>query len=101
MILFCLSLFTLSQYASPPVFYMYILNYSTSKLVTSVEFTKAPSLSNLINFHGCFSFFSFVRMMRIMRKWDSLGAVGNIYSIPVFARTEASTEANPQMEVKL
>ena len=51
--------------------------------------------------HEYFSFFSFVRMMRIMRKWDSLGAVGNIYSIPVFARTEASTEANPQMEVKL
>ena len=51
--LLCLSIFPLIHDAPPPVFSMYILNSSTSKLVTSVEFSNAPSSSILTPFHAC------------------------------------------------
>ena len=53
MLLLCLLLFPLGQYASPPVVSMFIFNSSTGKFVTSVEFSNAPSSSIITCFHGC------------------------------------------------
>ena len=80
---------------------MDILNSSTSKSVTSVQFSKAPYLSTLICLHGHFSFFNVVRMKRMMRIGDRLYAVGNTRSIIVFVQTAVSMELDPRMEVTL
>ena len=42
------------------------LNSTTSKLVTPVEFSKAPYSSTLISLHGCCSLFNFVNMKWMM-----------------------------------
>ena len=97
MLLFCISLFPLIRDASPPVVSMDILNSSTSKFVTSVEFAKAPSLSTLTRLHGCCSFFGVFRMKSMMLTGDFLDAVGNTHSILVFAQTTVSMEVNPRM----
>ena len=52
-LLFCL-FFTLSYEVYPTVVSMDILNSSTRKLVTSVEFSKAPYSSTLTRLHGRF-----------------------------------------------
>ena len=52
-IMLCISLFLLIQNEYPPVVSMDIFNSSTIKLVTFVEFSKAPSSSTLIFSHGC------------------------------------------------
>ena len=101
MLLLCLSFLPLIQDAFPPVVSMNIFNSSTSKLVTSVEISRAPSSSYPISFHGCCSFFSFVRIKRMVQKGDILGAVGNIRSIVFFAQRKVSMELNPRMEVLL
>ena len=54
MLLLCLLFFPLSQDASPPVFSMDIFNSSTSKFVTSVEFSKASSQSNITRLQRVF-----------------------------------------------
>ena len=95
----CLSLFPFSQDTSPPVVFMNILNYSTSKLVTSVDFDNAPSSSTLIHLHGCCSFFNVVRMKLMMHTWACLDAVGNTHSIIFFLHTIVSMEVNRQMEI--
>ena len=80
---------------------MDILNLSTSKLVTSIEFSKSPSSSNIIRFHGWCSFFNVVRMKRTMQKGYNLDAVGNTRSIIVFSHKTVSMEVNPWREVIL
>ena len=57
MLLLCLLLFPLRQDASKPAVSMNILNYSTSKLVTPVDFAKEPSSSTLIRLHEYCSLF--------------------------------------------
>ena len=52
-ILLCISLFTLRQDGPPPVFFIDILNYSTSMLVTYIELFKATSSPTIIRLHGC------------------------------------------------
>ena len=86
-IMLCISFFPSSRDAPPLVVYMNILNSSTSKLVTSIEFSKARYSSTLTIFHGCCSSLNFVRTKRMMRT----GA--HLY--------EVSMEANPRMEVTL
>ena len=101
MILLFLSFFLLIQDASPPVFSMDIFNYSIVNFVKSVEFSKAPSSSTLIHFHGCCSFFSVVRMKHIMRTGSILDSVGDTHRILFFAQMAVSMEVNPRMEVTL
>ena len=101
MIMLFFPFFTLIQYTSPSVVSMYMLNYSTSKLVKSVEITRAPSTSTLICLHECCSFSSAVRMKRMMHIGDCSDAVGNTHIILVFANTIVSMEMNSQMEVTL
>ena len=101
MLLLWHSLLQLSQDASPPVVSMDILNSSTSKFVTSVEFSNALYSSTLTSLHGCCSFRSVVRMKRLMRTGALLDLVQNTYSILVFANTTVSTEVKPRMEVML
>ena len=38
---------------------MVTLKSSTRRLVTSIEFSKAPFYSNIMRFHGCCSLFNF------------------------------------------
>ena len=80
---------------------MDILNSSTSKLVTSVDFSKAPYLSTLTRLHGCCSLLAVIRMKRMIHTGDFLDAVGNIHSIIFFAQTAVSMEMNPQIEFTL
>ena len=81
----CLSLFPLIQDASPQVVFMDILNYLTIKLITSVEFSNAPSSSTNIHLHGCCWLFSVVRMKWMIQAGNHLDAVGNTHNILVFS----------------
>ena len=63
---------------------MDILNSSTSKLVTSAELAKAPSLSIITRLNGCCSFFNVVRTKLMIYTDTSLDAVGNNHIIIVF-----------------
>ena len=101
MLMLFIMCFLLSHDASPPVVSMDILNSSTSKLVISVKFSEAPSLSTLTRLCGCFSFFDVVRMKWIMHTDARLGAVGNTHIILVFAHTTVIIEVNSQMGVAL
>ena len=98
-ILLCLSLFTLSQDAPQTVASMDIFNYSISKFVTCIEFTKAQYSSSIIRLHGCYSFFSFVRMNHTIRKGGILDAAENTHTVIVFLQTTVRMEVNPHMEV--
>ena len=98
-LLLYLSLFPLGQDASPPVFSMDILISSTSKLVKSVEFFKAPYSSTLTRFHGCCSLFNIVIMKWMMWKGAHLDAVGNTHSILIFSQTTVIMEVNSHMGV--
>ena len=100
-IMLYLSFFPLIQYASTPVVSMHILNHSTSRLVKSINFSKAPSSSTLIFFHGCCSLFSIVRMKQMMLTGAHLDEVVNTHIIIFFAHTTVSMEVNPRMEVSL
>ena len=100
-LLLCLSFFSLSRDASPPVASMDILNLSTGKFVTSVEFDNVPSSSTLTRLYGCFSFISVVIIKRMMRTGALLGAVWNTDSILVFEQTTVIMEVKPWMEVTL
>ena len=84
-LMFRLSLFPFIQDTSPQVVSMDIFNYSTSKLVTSAEFYKAPSSLTLTRFHGCCSFFSVVRMEFMLRIVDHLDTLVNNHIILVFS----------------
>ena len=101
MLLLCLSLFSFIQYASPPVFYIDILDSPTSNFVTFVEFAKAPSSLTLICLHGWCSFFRVVRMKWNMRKRAYLDAVGNTHRALLFSQKTVSMEVNTCMEVTL
>ena len=85
MLLLCISSFMLSQDASPPVFSMDVLNSSTSKFVTSVDFANALYSSTITRLHGCCYFISVFIMKWMMRTGAILDAVGNTHSILVFA----------------
>ena len=80
---------------------MEMLNSSTRKLVTSVEISNMPYLSNLTCLHGCCLFFNVVRMDRMMRERASLDSVGDTHSIIVFVKTKVSMEVIPRMKVTL
>ena len=85
MTLLCLSLFPLSQDASPPVVSMDIFNSSIVKFVTSIEFSKSQSSSNLIYLHEFCSLFSVFSMNQMMWTRAILDAVGNTHIILVFS----------------
>ena len=85
MLLMCGYLFILIHEAYSPVVSVVIINYSTRMLVTSVEFSKAPSSSTLICLNGWFSFFNFVKMNRTIMNGSCLNEAGNIYILLVFA----------------
>ena len=99
MFLFYISLFPLIQDASPPVVSIYIWNYSTSKLVTSFEVTKATSSSTITTLIGCCSFFSVVKMHWMTRTWNRLDSVCNNHTIIFFAQTIVIIEVNTWTEV--
>ena len=101
MLMLFIMCFLLSHDASPPVVSMDILNSSTSKLVTSVNFSKASSPSTLTSLHGCYELFNCVRMKRMMRTGYCLDEVGNTYRILVFSQTKVRMEMNTCMEVTL
>ena len=101
MLLLCISSFKFIQYVSLPVVSTDILNSSISKLVTSVEFFKAPSSSTLTRLHGCCSLLSVFRKKRMMRTGACLDTVGNTHIILVFSHMTVSMEVNPWMEVTL
>ena len=100
-LMLCISLFQLIPDASPPLFYMDILNLPTINFVTSVYFSKAPSSPTLIRLHGWCSFFGIFIMNCTMLKRAYLDAVGHTHIILVFSQTTVSLEVNPQMEVTL
>ena len=62
MLLLCCSLFTLIYDASPQVVSTEMLNLSTSRLVTYVEFSKEPYSPTLTRFHGRCSLLNVFRM---------------------------------------
>ena len=66
MLMLCCLFFTLIHEASSLLFTTAIMNSSTWRLVTSVQFSKAPSLLTLTSMHRCFSFFNVVRMKHII-----------------------------------
>ena len=101
MILLCTSLFPLSHDTSPPVVYMDMLKSSTSRLETSVDFSKALSSSTLTYFHGCCSVFNVLSMKLRMHTGDCLDAVVNTHIIVAFAPTAVIMEVNPRVEVTL
>ena len=101
MLILCLLFLPLSQDASPPVVSMDILNSSTSKFVTYVEFFNAIYSSNIIRLHGCFLFSSVVRIYWMVRTGALVDAVGNTHSILVFAQTNVSMQLKPRMEMTL
>ena len=101
MLLLCPSLFPLILDALPPVVSVDILNLSTSKFVTYVEFSNALSSSTLTRFHGYCLFISVVSMKRMMRIYAILDAVVNTHSIIVFVHMTVSMEVIPLMEVML
>ena len=76
---------------------MNMLNSSSINLVTSVDFSKAPSLSNLTSFHESCSLLNVVRMNQIMHTGDMLDSVGNNHSIIIFYHTKLIMEVNPHM----
>ena len=96
-----LSLSLLGQDASPPVVSMDVLNSSTSKFVTSVEFDHVLSSSTLTILNCCCSFISVFIMKRIILTGALLDAVGNTHSIIVFVHMTVSMEVIPLMEVML
>ena len=71
------------------------------RLVTSVDFKKAPSSSTLTCLRGYFSFFNFVRMNKIIQIGDLLGTVGNVHIIIIFAHTKMIIDIKPWIEVTL
>ena len=101
MIILCVSLFPLSRDASPPVDSMDVLNLPTSKLVKSIEFSKASSSSALTRFHGCCLFLNIVSMKHMMWTGDFLDAVCNTHIILLFSKTKVRMEVGPRMEVTL
>ena len=101
MLLLCLSLFTFIQYASPPVVSLDILNSSTSKFVTYVEFANDLSLLILTRLHGCCLFICVVRIKLMTKIGTLLDVVGKNHIIIVFAQTTFSTEIKLCIEVTL
>ena len=83
----CLSLFTLRRDASPPVVSVEMLKSSTTKLVTYVEFLKAPSLSTLTHLYGWCSLFNVFKINQMIPTGDSLDSVGNTHIIIVLEQT--------------
>ena len=101
MILLYIPLLPLVQYASPQVGSMDTLNYSISKFVTYVDFSKALYSSTITRLNGCCSLFSVVRMKLMMQTGALLDAVGNNHIIIVFAQTTVRMEVKPQTKVML
>ena len=79
MIMLCRSLFPFCHDASPPEFSTEMLNSSTSRLVTFIDFTKAQSSSTLTSLYWCCSLFNVVKMEQMIRTGDHLDAVGNTH----------------------
>ena len=76
-----------------------ILNYSTNRLVTSVELSKAPYLSTITFLNGCCSFSNVVSIKLMIWNGDFLNSVGNTQRIIVFAHSKVSMEVNPWTEI--
>ena len=93
----CLSFFQLIHEALPPLVPMVMLKSSNRRLVTSVEFSKAPSSSYLMRLHGCYSLFNDVRNKWMMHTGYLLDSVGNTQSILVFVHNIVSMEVKPWM----
>ena len=98
-LLLYLSFFTLVHDTSPPVVYIDFLNSSASKLVTSVDFSKAPSSSTLTCLHGCCSLLNVTGMKRVVHTRYCFDSVGNTHSVLIFSQKTVSMEVNPWMEV--
>ena len=80
---------------------MYMLKSSRIRLVKSVDFSQAPSSSNLTRLHGCCSLVNSVIMKRMMQTVVRLGELGNTHSGIVFVHKTVSMEVNPRMKVTL
>ena len=76
MLLLCHQLFIFSHEESAIVVSMAMMNSSTRRLVTYVDFSKATSLSTLKRMNGCCSLFNVVRTKRITWTGDILDPVG-------------------------
>ena len=101
MLLLCFTFFLLIYRESTKVISMNILNSSSIRLVTSVEFSKEPSSSTLTCMHGCFSFFNVVRENLIILTGGHIYSVGNIQIIIFFSHTTVITKLKPRMKVIL
>ena len=101
MLLLSISLFKLIHEVYPPVASMEMLNSSTIRLVTSVEFSKVPSSSTLTGLHGWFLFFGFSSMNEIILTGFCLDTLVNIQIVILFAHTTVKMVVKPQMEVTL
>ena len=99
MIILCRLLFQLIHKASPAVFSMSVLNLSTRRLVTTVEFANAPSSLTLTHLHRYFLFLNVVSMKRTVLTGDVLDAVLNTQSVLVLAHTTLSMKLNARVEV--
>ena len=76
MLLFCISFFPIIHESSPSVVSMFILKSSTIGLVTSVQFSKAPSLLNFTNMHKCFFIPQYCFDESNDSHWGSFGCSG-------------------------
>ena len=90
-----ISFFLLTHDSSPPVFFMAMLNTSRRRLVTYVEFSKAPSLTTITCLHSFFSYFDVVSMKWIVTTWGLLDEVGNPHRIIYFEHTTVWIEVKP------